>query len=107
MSAEISLLASLHVQILQKVNAKRTKCTPYYKFVCSGVERLLHPKVLENKRVRMMKMVGEHVSRGWLGCMQCSSTVVRPFSMAVVSISNGSKYARWLVRIGAGILYVR
>ena len=61
----------------------------------------------ENKRVRMMKMVGEHVSRGWLGCMQCSSTVVRPFSMAVVSISNGSKYARWLVRIGAGILYVR
>ena len=50
---------------------------------------LLHPKVLgENRRVRMMKMVGEHVSRGRM--QYCSS----PSSMAVVSISNGSKYAR-------------
>ena len=58
-----SLLGSLrraHVQILHKVNAKRTECTPYYKFVCSGVEGLLHPEVLgrENRSVRMMKMVG-------------------------------------------------
>lgn len=38
-------LTPSHVQILHKVNAKRTECTPYYKFVCSAVEGLLHPKV--------------------------------------------------------------
>ena len=71
------------------MNAKRTECTPYYKFVCSGVGGIAAPKGLgENRRVRMMKMVGEHVSRGRM--QYCSS----PSSMAVVSISNGSKYAR-------------